>query len=194
MKKQAIFVLGAILLLSGLTFAQIRTITNADLEKFRVKRVQAEKDLRENYEKLGFPSPEELERQNEESRRELDEFADQLRQERLIRESQDSNYIYLDQSYDESGNTRSTYPNPAFVDYGQYYGSTYYNGYYRNRRYIPYRNQNNRHNNGRDYRRKLGNRLPPLTRPRSFNTPNPASRPQINRTNTRIGIRTGRRN
>jgi hypothetical protein len=63
-----------------------RSVTNASLEKFRQQRLAAERDLRENYEKMGFPSPEELQRQNEESAIERDRLAEQLRQERLERE------------------------------------------------------------------------------------------------------------
>ena len=67
---------------SFLTFAQTKTITNADLESFRQKRLAAEKDLRENYEKLGFPSPAELEKQMEQSRIEREELAARLELER----------------------------------------------------------------------------------------------------------------
>ena len=62
---------------------QTKSVTNADLEKFRQKRLQAEKDYRENYARLGFPSPEELERQNEKSRVERDVLAVRLRGERI---------------------------------------------------------------------------------------------------------------
>lgn len=67
---------------SAFMFAQTRTITNADLESFRQKRLAAEKDLRENYEKLGFASPQELERQIEQSRIEREELAARLELER----------------------------------------------------------------------------------------------------------------
>ena len=85
--------------LAGTGFAQTKTITNADLEKFRLKRLAAEKELRENYEKLGFPSPEELERQNEQSARDLSERSDRYRRlnlerERIARESRDSETVY----------------------------------------------------------------------------------------------------
>lgn len=63
-------------------FAQTKTVTNADLEAFKQKRLAAEKDLRENYAKLGFPSPQELEKQIEKSRIEREELAAQLRAER----------------------------------------------------------------------------------------------------------------
>jgi hypothetical protein len=48
--------------------------------------VAAERDLRENYERLGFPSPEELQRQIEQSRLERAELAERLRAENIERE------------------------------------------------------------------------------------------------------------
>ena len=35
-----------------------RSVTNADLAKFRDRRVAAEQEYRDNYERLGMPSPE----------------------------------------------------------------------------------------------------------------------------------------
>lgn len=82
MKKRIL--LFTILIFSTSVFAraQTKTITNAELEAFRQKRLAAEKDLRENYAKLGFPSPQELEKQIEQSRLEREELAAQLRAER----------------------------------------------------------------------------------------------------------------
>lgn len=62
--------------------AQTKTITNADLEKFRQERVKAEEDYRKNYKKLGMPSPEELERRRERQRRENDEAAVRISQQK----------------------------------------------------------------------------------------------------------------
>lgn len=73
-------------LISSIAVSAQRSVTNASLEKYREKRLAAERDLRENYEKMGFPSPEELQRQNEESALERDRLAEQLRQERIERE------------------------------------------------------------------------------------------------------------
>lgn len=82
MKRRLLFILCFILGVGNLAFAQRKTVTNADLEKYRQKRVAAEKDYRENYEKMGFPSPEELDRQIEESRIRNLELSEQFRQER----------------------------------------------------------------------------------------------------------------
>lgn len=73
MKSKLLFIVCSIFIAVEFVSAQTakRTVTNADLEKFRQKRLAAEKSYRENYEKLGFPSPEELEKERVESRKEL---------------------------------------------------------------------------------------------------------------------------
>jgi hypothetical protein len=86
MKKRFSFVLILSFLAVVSASAQTRTVTNNDLEKYRQKRVAAERDLRENYERLGFPSPAELERQIEQNRIERSELAARLRSETLERE------------------------------------------------------------------------------------------------------------
>jgi hypothetical protein len=87
MKKRLLFILCLVVGLGSVAFAQRgRTVTNADLEKYRQKREQSEKDLRENYEKLGFPSPEELQKDDAERRAEMEKVAARLRQEELLRQ------------------------------------------------------------------------------------------------------------
>ena len=66
--------------------AQDRTITNSDLTKYTQERVKADADLRENYAKLGFASPEERARRNAESAKETAEISARLRAERIERE------------------------------------------------------------------------------------------------------------
>ena len=46
-----------------LSNAQAPTVTNADLEKYRAKRVAAEEELKQKYAEMGFPGPAEIERQ-----------------------------------------------------------------------------------------------------------------------------------
>ena len=87
MKKQTAVLLSLIFSLSIISTAQTRTVTNADLEKFRQQRLQAEREYRENYERLGFPSPEELERQREEDRVRREKLSAELKAERLQREA-----------------------------------------------------------------------------------------------------------
>ena len=76
------FTLAAVALVSG----QARTVTNQDLEKYRDQRVKAEADLRDNYARLGFASPEERARRNAESAKASAELSARLRAERLERE------------------------------------------------------------------------------------------------------------
>lgn len=87
---------------SGAVFGQTKTVTNADLEKFRQERLKAEKDYRENYAKWGFPSPEELEARRKQSAKEFSELAARLRAEDLEqarleteRERQAAQYNYV---------------------------------------------------------------------------------------------------
>jgi hypothetical protein len=87
MKVRLLFILTLISITAFSAAAQQRrAVTNDNLEKYRQKRVAAERDLRENYERLGFPSPEELDRQIEQSRAERSELAERLRAENLERE------------------------------------------------------------------------------------------------------------
>ena len=65
---------------------QTKTVTNLDLEKYKDQRVKATADYRENYKRLGMPSPEELARRNEQDRKDLAELSVKLRAERLEKE------------------------------------------------------------------------------------------------------------
>src|SRR5258706_14128843 len=65
------------------------TVTNADLEQYRQERLRAQADLRANYARMGFPSPEEIARRNDESQKELVELAAKLRAARLESERMD---------------------------------------------------------------------------------------------------------
>src|SRR5688572_24288805 len=81
--KKAALIFGLFFSLVLSAAAQVRTVTNSTLQKFQQKRIAAERDYRENYEKLGFPSPEELDRQREADLKARIEIAEQLRQARL---------------------------------------------------------------------------------------------------------------
>lgn len=90
MKERILLVLSLILTIASVVSAQTparKTVTNADLEKFRQKRLQAEADYRANYKKLGMPSPEELEQREAERRRWLAEFAERAEIERQENEN-----------------------------------------------------------------------------------------------------------
>ena len=81
----AIFVF-LILAAAGSATAQRKQVTNADLEKYRQTRLNAEREYRENYERLGLPSPAELERRREQSRIETERLSEKLRSEEIERE------------------------------------------------------------------------------------------------------------
>ena len=94
MKRIAV-ILGVIVSLVPFASAQInqrgtsrvaRTITNNDLDRFRQKRLAAERHYRDNYDQMGFPSPAELDRQLEQERMDRFELSAKLREERLERE------------------------------------------------------------------------------------------------------------
>lgn len=143
MRRKGLFILALVFAFSAIASGQTKTITNADLAKFKQKRLKAEKELRENYREMGFPSPEELARQNEQSRRELSELSQRLREERLARESNagnrndrsDSGVLYSDSTgYSDSGFTQYQTYNPRTYTYIPRYGNSgfRYNGYRRN--------------------------------------------------------------
>lgn len=122
-------IFSSLFLLSTLSvFAQTRTVTNADLEKFRQKRVAAEREYRENYQRLGMPSPEEIDRREAERRREIAELSVRLRAEQaeraqfdLIRQQyenvQRQNYYNNQSSYQPVYTPNYVY---GFPSYGYY--------------------------------------------------------------------------
>src|SRR5688572_28624104 len=84
--KTAALIFGLTLTLAVTSFGQVRTVTNSTLSKFQQKRLAAERDYRENYARMGFPSPEELDRQREADLTARLKLAEQLRQARLEKE------------------------------------------------------------------------------------------------------------
>ncbi|MEQ1642496.1 MAG: hypothetical protein ABL959_03500 [Pyrinomonadaceae bacterium] len=126
MRKKLLFCFCITLLTVTIASAQGRQITNLDLEKYRVTRVAADKELRENHEKLGFPSPEELERRREKSRVETEELAIKLRASRIEQERIDAQR--------EAASRRVTVYSGDVVRQNDWYLS---NGYY----YSPYVNR-----------------------------------------------------
>ncbi len=124
MRRRILFVLGLVFAFSTIAFAQIKSITNADLEKFRQKRLKAEKELRENYREMGFPSPEELARRNEQSRRELSELSQRFREERLEREANKRIYRARTNTSDRYTNWLG-YSESGYPQYQTYVPRTY---------------------------------------------------------------------
>lgn len=132
MWQRPLFVFCLIILSCSFGFSQGRPVTNADLEAYRQKRLQAERDYRENYQRLGFPSPEELDRRREQSRKESEELSAKLRAERLERERLEAAQRAISQS--------------AAVSYPQYYpvlpdntiySGAWFNPFFGRRRFLP---------------------------------------------------------
>jgi len=127
MKQRSLFVF--CLIFFGLAgFASAQSVTNADLEKYRQERLNAERNLRENYAALGFSSPEELERRREQSRIETEQLSAKLRAERLERErleaqrAADSRAAAVYQSYSQFSDQQ--YAQPGYYwSYGRRYRS-----------------------------------------------------------------------
>ncbi len=86
MKTRILLFIGLIFIAANAATAQKRVVTNEDLEKYRQKRVAAERDLRENYERLGFPSPEDRQKQIEQSNAERSALSARLEVENARRE------------------------------------------------------------------------------------------------------------
>jgi cell division protein FtsL len=85
--KTHIFLFTLFCLTAALTVsAQVKTVTNTDLEKFRQQRLQQERDYRENYARRGMLSPEEIDQVLAERRARLETLSDKFRAERLATE------------------------------------------------------------------------------------------------------------
>jgi hypothetical protein len=121
--KTAALIIGFVLTSAVVGFGQTRTVTNFDLEKYQQKRLNAEREYRENYKRLGLPSPEELDKQRDEDMKARLALADQLRQARLEKER-----LELERRGLEVETTRVD-PAPEYDESGgYYYGGVYYGG------------------------------------------------------------------
>ncbi len=102
--------------------AQSKVVTNADLGKYRAEREKAAADYRENYAKRGMPSPEELDRRNEQSRKELAELSATIRIERQERERREAETRFVEY-YPREQRTEIVWVNgyPTYYYPGQYY-------------------------------------------------------------------------
>jgi len=84
--SRALLIFGLVISFAMVGVAQTPTVTNSSLAEFQKKRLAAERDYRENYERMGFPSPEELARQRAEDMAATIELSQQLKQDRLERD------------------------------------------------------------------------------------------------------------
>ncbi|KXK00732.1 MAG: hypothetical protein UZ17_ACD001002075 [Acidobacteria bacterium OLB17] len=127
----AIFV-GLILTICSISaYAQTaRTITNLDLEKYKESRVAAEKQLREDYAKLGFRSPEERAKSDAADAQALTALSERLRAERVSREqaaaASEAWAAYYRGAAAQNGSIVYV-PQQS----GLYYGYVYYGGHWR---------------------------------------------------------------
>lgn len=90
MKFRVLFLTGLLMSAVPVFSQSTRTVTNADLEKYRSQRLKAERDYQENYARMGFPSPEELQKQIEKGRAEREALSARLTTERLRQEKDES--------------------------------------------------------------------------------------------------------
>lgn len=127
MRKSFFLLLCFLAVFAQALFGQTRTVDNFTLDKYKQQRLSAEKDLRENYAKLGFPSPEELERQRKEDAAKTDELLDKLRQEDLEQQR-----IDLERQRVAIDAARLQQESQPQVVVGNGYDSVYGSGYYSN--------------------------------------------------------------
>ena len=83
--RRSIFVLCFVTLFAGFAFAQAKTVTNADLEKYRQKREAGERNLKVYYAKKGMTEAD-VAKQEAENAKAREELSARLRSERLERE------------------------------------------------------------------------------------------------------------
>lgn len=179
MRNRILLLIGLLFISANFGLAQKRTVTNEDLEKYRQKRLAAERDLRENYERLGFPSPEELQKQIDQSSAERSALsarleAENLRRAQLDLERQraeaDANSRRQYQTEDNQGYQNDYFSNfgysnfgyggfLSFPNFGGYYNRGYRGGFYNNQR-------GNFNSQPRvEYRNNLPVIVPPAPRP-----------------------------
>jgi hypothetical protein len=122
MIRRAFFVLCGIGIAVVGGYAQARhSVTNMDLERYRQQRVSAERELREDYTKLGFASPEEMARRNAESQQQMIDLSQRLKADRLERERVELEHARLVQAMQ---------PVVTQVPYGYGYGGAVQPGDY----------------------------------------------------------------
>jgi hypothetical protein len=124
MKIRVLFLVFIIITATGAVFAQGKTVTNDDLSKYKKERVKAEAELRSNYAKLGFPSPEERARRDAQSVKETVELSARLRNERLEHERIEAQNAANAQY--SAALLRATQQQSA----PEYYAPSYFGGYY----------------------------------------------------------------
>jgi len=141
MKLKGLFVFCLISGLAGVCAAQSRAVTNDDLEQYRRQRVKADRELKEDYDRLGFSSPQERDKREAESQRKIAELADRLKLRRIEQERIDADRASAESeaaaaaaiaAYTRSMQNQQQQPNyydPGYYNYG-YGGWGGYGGYW----------------------------------------------------------------
>lgn len=178
--KKAALIFGLVFSITAIGTAQVRTVDNFTLQKFQQQRLAAERDYRDNYARLGFPSPEELDRQRDADMAARVQLSDQLRKARLEKERLELERWNLGVQAAGQLHNSVIEVEPA-ASYGGYFDS--YGGYYSGRRY-------SRHSGyfpNRVYRNDGGYRATPVG---VYPNPSPRRPPHVtwrgNRGGTRI--------
>ena len=118
-------------------YGPARTVTNADLEKYRQERVAAAREYESTYVERGQPSPSEIDMRNEERVRDLDELSTKLRSEYLERDLKRADIeARLIESLINAQASAAASQMPAnnsggviYSGYSDYYGGYGYGGY-----------------------------------------------------------------
>lgn len=100
MSNRFLLILSLIFVTANIAAAQTsrKTITNLDLDKYRIQREKAEADYRENYAQRGLPSPEELQKQAAENAVRREELARRLAAERQLSEQNQLRFQIAEQN------------------------------------------------------------------------------------------------
>lgn len=120
MRSQVIFLMCFVFALAMSALGQSRSVTNASLESYKLERLKNEREYRENYEQLGLPSPEEIDRRTEKSRIEMERLAAHLRQEEF------NQAVFTAQSRAFNRLSEPSYSGPQVVYYPYWNGGGYY--------------------------------------------------------------------
>ena len=149
MLRRSIFVLCFVMLLSGLAAAQSRTVTNADLQKFKEQRLKAERGLKVYYAEYGMTEAEVAKREAADAKA-REELSARLRSERLDREWLEHERMEREQTPPQVNVVlpQQEHNDTQLFNYGSPYFNPYYNPYYN---YPYYQNRfprNRRYNNG----------------------------------------------
>jgi hypothetical protein len=121
MKQRVLFVLCVVLGCAAFVAAQGKTVTNADLEKFKTKRLQANQELKQYYAKLGF-SEEDVAKQEAANAKEREELSARLRASRLEQERLNAEARQYD--YEPAGTTINVVVPNDSLGYPGYFTNT----------------------------------------------------------------------